>query len=148
MANCVWWIAGTIGLDSGLIIFIDNLESRKPVRHHREISTTPRNIARLESEDSDQRNLEESLIRININSLLPKAKMVTQSNPTEGIQKLSRKQRKQTSGATQSNPTEGIQKLSRKQRKQTSRATRSNPAGGIQKLSHNQRKRTSKAKRA
>jgi hypothetical protein len=46
VANCVWWIAGIIGLDSGLTIFIDRLESQKRDCQPREISTTPRDIAR------------------------------------------------------------------------------------------------------
>ena len=29
VANCTWWIAGIIGLHSGLTIFIDNLETWK-----------------------------------------------------------------------------------------------------------------------
>jgi len=45
VANCVWWIAGIIGLDNGLVIYIDNLISRKE-RTIRDISTTPRDIAR------------------------------------------------------------------------------------------------------
>jgi hypothetical protein len=46
VANCVWWIAGVIGLDNGLIIFIDNLESRKKITTIRAISIVPRDIAR------------------------------------------------------------------------------------------------------
>jgi polynucleotide 5'-kinase involved in rRNA processing len=41
VANCAWWIDGIIGLDSGLTIIIDNLESRRRVGQHRPISTTP-----------------------------------------------------------------------------------------------------------
>jgi len=29
VASCVWWIAGQVGLDSGLTTFIDNLEIRR-----------------------------------------------------------------------------------------------------------------------
>jgi hypothetical protein len=46
VANCVWWIAGVIGLESGLITFIDNLELRNLAYRSREISSTPRDIAR------------------------------------------------------------------------------------------------------
>jgi hypothetical protein len=46
VANCTWWIAGIIGLDSELIRFIDDLESKKRVHQSREISSTPRDIAR------------------------------------------------------------------------------------------------------
>jgi len=31
VANCIWWIASVIGLEQGLVIFIDNLESRNEV---------------------------------------------------------------------------------------------------------------------
>jgi hypothetical protein len=46
VANCTWWIAGIIGLDSGLTIYIDRLVSQIPVRQERAISATPRDIAR------------------------------------------------------------------------------------------------------
>jgi hypothetical protein len=46
VANCVWWIAGIIGLDIGLQLYIDNLESRKATIVNRAISETPRDIAR------------------------------------------------------------------------------------------------------
>jgi hypothetical protein len=31
VAHCAWWIASVIGLEQGLVIFIDNLESRNEV---------------------------------------------------------------------------------------------------------------------
>jgi hypothetical protein len=46
VANCAWWIAGIIGLDSGLTIFIDRLELQKRAYQPREISAIPRDIAR------------------------------------------------------------------------------------------------------
>jgi hypothetical protein len=61
VANCAWWIAGITGLDSGLTIFINNLETRKRVGQYR-ISTTPRDTARSEFIDSGQMKLEESFI--------------------------------------------------------------------------------------
>jgi hypothetical protein len=54
VANCVWWIAGVIGLDQGLITFIDNLESRKEIVDIRAISETPRDIARSVSPDKQE----------------------------------------------------------------------------------------------
>jgi hypothetical protein len=93
MANCARWIAGITGLDSGLTIFIDNLETRKRVGQYR-ISTTPSNIARSESVISGQIKLEESLTRNANKNPLPKVSRVTRSNPAGGIQKLSRKERK------------------------------------------------------
>ena len=93
VANCAWWIAGITGLDSGLTIFIDNLEARKRVGQYR-ISTTPRDITRSESVNSGQIKLEESLTRNAIKIPPPKVSRVTRSNPAGGIQKLSRKERK------------------------------------------------------
>jgi len=46
VANCAWWIAGVIGLDKGLIIYIDNLESRRTITPIWAVSNTPRDIAR------------------------------------------------------------------------------------------------------
>jgi hypothetical protein len=98
VANCVWWIAGIIGLDSGLTIFIDNLESRKRAHKPREISTTPRDIARSESVDPEQTKLEETILR-NKNKNPLKVSRVTRSNPTGGIKKPSRKERKRIAKA-------------------------------------------------
>ena len=56
VANCAWWIAGIIGLDSGLTIFIDRLESQKQAYQPREISTIPRDIARGVSTEKQSDN--------------------------------------------------------------------------------------------
>jgi hypothetical protein len=98
VANCAWWIAGITGLDSGLTIFIDNLEARKRVGQYR-ISKTPRDIARSESVDSGQIKLEESIIRNANKNPPPKVSRVTRSNPAGGIQKLSRTERKRIAKA-------------------------------------------------
>ena len=45
VANCVWWIAGIIGLDNRLINHIDNLVLKTP-NDIGEISPTPQDIAR------------------------------------------------------------------------------------------------------
>jgi hypothetical protein len=63
VANCAWWIAGVIGLESGLVTHIDNLEIRRPAHRPREISNTPRDITRLESIDPEQIKLEETIIQ-------------------------------------------------------------------------------------
>jgi hypothetical protein len=63
VANCAWWIAGILDLDSGLISFIDNLESRKRAYQPREISNIPRDITRSESVDLEQIRLEERILR-------------------------------------------------------------------------------------
>jgi hypothetical protein len=55
VANCVWWIAGLIGLDSGLINYIDNLGERKRVQSilsERRISSTPKDLTREQRLDS------------------------------------------------------------------------------------------------
>jgi len=46
VANCVWWIAAVVGLDTWLTIYIDNLEARKRISNYRPVSETPRDIAR------------------------------------------------------------------------------------------------------
>jgi len=52
VANCVWWIAGVIGLEEGLRNHIDNLTSRgKKIRG---VSSTPQDIARDISVDTDK----------------------------------------------------------------------------------------------
>jgi hypothetical protein len=79
VANCIWWIAGVIGLDSGLTIFIDNLEIRKQIGENR-ISATPRDNARSKSVDPEQLKIEETIIR-NKNQNLARASRVTRSNP-------------------------------------------------------------------
>jgi hypothetical protein len=45
VANCAWWLAGVTGLDSGLIIHIGNLETRRNIGRY-SISPVPRDIAR------------------------------------------------------------------------------------------------------
>jgi hypothetical protein len=62
VANCVWWIARVTGLDTGLTIHIDYLNSQWRIHHPasqptrenfiREISSTPRDIARSVSAES------------------------------------------------------------------------------------------------
>jgi len=59
VANCAWCIAVVIGLDSGLITHIDNLEARKIGRHR--VLATLREFAKSLSVDADQGHIEESL---------------------------------------------------------------------------------------
>jgi hypothetical protein len=51
VANCAWWIAAVVGLDKGLVNYINNLESRKEITSNRAISETPRDIARGVSQE-------------------------------------------------------------------------------------------------
>jgi len=51
VAHCVWWISAIIGLETGLVIHIDNLKARTLVTNNRAISSTPRDIARGSSPD-------------------------------------------------------------------------------------------------
>jgi len=55
VANCVWWIASIIGLDKGLRRHIDTLALSQPAIV-RGISTTPRDIARNVSIESDKKS--------------------------------------------------------------------------------------------
>ena len=45
VANCVWWISAIIGLETGLVTHIENLEARILTINNRAISSTPRDIA-------------------------------------------------------------------------------------------------------
>jgi hypothetical protein len=92
VANCVWWIAGVIGLESGLITFIDNLESRKQAYHPQRVSTTPRDIARSVSADSNLRIVEEAIVASRAVVQRPANKNQTQ--PGNKVRKLSKKQRR------------------------------------------------------
>jgi len=58
VGNCVWCIAGIIGLDDNLRIHIDNLTLRE--RTIRGVSSTPRDIARNISLDLDKPALSSS----------------------------------------------------------------------------------------
>jgi len=58
VANCVWWIAGIIGLYEDLRIHIDNLTLRE--RTIRVVSSTPRDIPRNISLDLDKQALSSS----------------------------------------------------------------------------------------
>jgi hypothetical protein len=64
MGKCVWWIAGIIGLDSGLTIYIDTLEVRKQIGQLR-ISPTPRDIGRSASANSQEIEIEKELLSNN-----------------------------------------------------------------------------------
>jgi hypothetical protein len=72
VANCAWWRAGITRLDSGLTIFIDNLETRKRVGLYR-ISMTPSNIARSELVNSGQINSKNHLHETRKKTLLLKS---------------------------------------------------------------------------
>jgi hypothetical protein len=41
VAHCVWWLASVIGLEQGLIIFIDNIQSQVEVAVHSEANEAP-----------------------------------------------------------------------------------------------------------
>jgi hypothetical protein len=96
VANCAWWIAGVIGLDSGLTTFIDNRETRRRVGQHRHISTTPRDIARSVSVDQDLNELEKELI---VATKERNRKGNLRTIRTNQIQKLSKNQKKKLARA-------------------------------------------------
>jgi hypothetical protein len=98
VANCAWWIAGVTGLDSGLTIFIDNLESRRRVGQRRQVSTTPRDSARSVSVDQDLNKVEEELIGA---SKERNRKDTLRTIRTNQIQKLSKSERKMLARAKQ-----------------------------------------------
>jgi hypothetical protein len=90
VANCVWWIAGIIGLDTGLQIHIANLECRKVTIDNRAISETPRDIARgVSPEEPSSEYIPEPLWRVwkgRINPL-PQSK-----NPLKKARKVKRQE--------------------------------------------------------
>jgi hypothetical protein len=115
VANCAWWLAGVIGLDSGLIIFIDCLETRKQAYQPREVSTTPRDIARSISADPSLRIVEEGIIASRAIERQPAGKPQTQ--PGNRVKKLSKKQRRKLAGKPQTQPGNRVKKLSKNQRR-------------------------------
>jgi hypothetical protein len=108
VANCVWWIAGVTGLDSGLIIHIDNLHTRRQITLQkpasvqestiRHISPIHRDIARSLSVDQDLNELEEELIVVT-KGRNQKSKANLRTVRTNQIQKLSKNQRKKLARA-------------------------------------------------
>jgi len=54
LGNCIWWIASVLALDEKLRHHIDNL-AIKSKETFREVSTTPRDIARDISIETDRR---------------------------------------------------------------------------------------------
>jgi hypothetical protein len=93
VANCAWWIAGIIGLDSGLIAHINNLAFRQN-DHCQQVSPTPRDIARSVSASTDQVNFEEEIIatRNKVKPLPLRRIKSTRSNPGKVEWKLSNNQ--------------------------------------------------------
>jgi hypothetical protein len=94
VANCVWWIAGIIGLDSGLTIYIDTLVHRDQIGQLR-ISPTPRDIGRSVSEDSQQIVIEKEVSSNTKPSIQPqKNSWSAKRNKGNKVSKLSKGQRK------------------------------------------------------
>jgi predicted component of type VI protein secretion system len=58
VANCTWWIASIIGLDSGLVTFIDNLHKEEN-QLTKEISPDPRDLTEDKRLDRILENTEE-----------------------------------------------------------------------------------------
>jgi hypothetical protein len=100
VANCAWWLAAVTGLDNGLINYIDNLYERSQIEHQnsqgisfREISSTPRDIARSSSEDPGLRIIEEEILATRASDTQqPKGNL--RINPENRVKKLSKRQRR------------------------------------------------------
>jgi hypothetical protein len=106
VANCAWWIAGIIGLDSGLVIYIDNLRSRQPKArrtsnlereiNYREISEIPRDIAReVSSEDKPAEYIPDPLKRIRKGRINPLSQTNRQLNKARKAQRYQEAKRKE-----------------------------------------------------
>jgi hypothetical protein len=75
VANCIWWISGVIGLESGLSNHIDNLESRKEIHQPRGVSSTPRDIASdVSPEDTPSNYVSGSLRKVRKGRINPTPK--------------------------------------------------------------------------
>jgi hypothetical protein len=109
VVNYVWWLAGIIGLDFRLTIYIDNLDNRRQITQ-RQISTSPPDIARSVSVESE--HLNRDIQRLRIMDQRPPSDLTKSSrlHPKEGIQKLSKNQKRKLDK-------EGVWKLSKYQRR-------------------------------
>jgi len=69
VAQCVWWLASTIGLEKGLVVYIDNIQSRvnvsiipeKVPRKERTVSPIPRDNQEDQRQDTILAECEEYL---------------------------------------------------------------------------------------
>ena len=119
VAQCVWWLASIIGLESGLVVHIDNLRKREPsatlvksvgIIHHdrtpqilseRAISTTPRDLMEdlrldrvLESAEeciSSSRRLRETRQSNRINPLPQSKNQLKKARKVKHLQEENRK---------------------------------------------------------
>jgi hypothetical protein len=95
VANCAWWIASTIGLDEGLVIHIDNLVNQNRISNRREVSATPRDIAREVSPELPSSNYITDPSRRNrsgrINPLPRTKKQRRKANRIKRLQKAAKK---------------------------------------------------------
>jgi hypothetical protein len=91
VANCAWWIAGNIGLDSGLIVHINNLAFRQN-DHSQQVSLTSQHIARSVSATTGQVNFEEENIATRNKAKPSPLRTIksTRSNPGKVERKLSK----------------------------------------------------------
>jgi hypothetical protein len=89
VAQCVWWLASAVGLESGLVIHIDNLHGRTVVEEplRKEVSPVPRDIQEELRQDDVlkecEQYLQESRRLRDIASLKAKGRTTTgRINPT------------------------------------------------------------------
>jgi len=96
VANCAWWIARVIGLDNGLLIYINNSEARRN-KVTRPVSSMPRDIARSVSADTRLTIIEKEI----------------NSNPRDGVRKLSKSQRRKEAKQPRPAPARKLSKSKR-----------------------------------
>jgi hypothetical protein len=91
VANCAWWIAGNIRLDSGLIVHINNLAFRQN-DDSQQVSLTSQDIARSVSASTGQVNFEEEIIATRNKAKPSPLRTIksTRSNPGNVERKLSK----------------------------------------------------------
>jgi len=64
VAQCVWWLASIIGLEQGLVSYIDNLQSRIEVRVvHEESETVDRETVSLGSRDIQEEDRQDKILK-------------------------------------------------------------------------------------
>jgi len=98
LANCVWWIAGVTGLERGLTVYINNLESRRQISVP-EISATPRDIARNVNAELEQSS-DEFLPRSNPSNTSRNIQSAEEQAPSQ-IKRQRKKARRQRKKARQ-----------------------------------------------
>jgi hypothetical protein len=89
VANCAWFLAAITGLDEGLVIHIDNLVNRNKINNRREVSVSPRDIAREVSPDIPSSNyIADPLTRTRSGRIAPLPQTKSQRKKANKLKRL------------------------------------------------------------